>query len=271
MMKIGKILGLIIVLALLSYLLRNKSIKNNRNAEENYFLTEPTVSEKKWKVAIMADIHSDSEQLEKMLFKAKNSGVEMVIIAGDLTDRGEKEDLIKIKDVLTKSGLKYVAIPGDREKNLNNFKDVFGEDYQSIEIDRIKFILINNASWHGLGAEQKKWIETEVKDCNEKMCLAVMHKALNNLFSAQIMGEGNEKVAAEARWLVQLFIASGVKRIEAADLHYSTSYELEGIRTDIVGAISREDNLQSSRYTELMIDKDTIERRVVEDTDDTGN
>lgn len=266
-----KILGLIILMGLCGYVFKDVFNRNKRDGEKNNFRALPTVIDNKLKVAIMADIHGDDEQLKKMLFKAKNDGVELVILAGDLADGGEKEDLIKIKDILAESGLKYAAIPGDREKNLKIFKDVFGQDYQRIETGGVKFILINNASWQGLGEEQKRWIETEVKDCQERMCLVIMHKALNNLFSTKIMGEGNKKVAGEAEWLKQLFIASGVRRIEAGDLHYATSYELEGIRTDIVGAISREDNLQSSRYTELMISNNIIERRVVEEENDTGN
>ncbi|HOY61383.1 MAG TPA: metallophosphoesterase family protein [Candidatus Woesebacteria bacterium] len=270
-MRTVKILGLIMMVVILGYAIRSLfNIKQERISEDNLLIL-PTENEKKINVAIMADIHSDGEQLEKMLLKAKNRGSELVIIAGDLIDNEGKEDMVKMKNILDKSGLKYVVIPGDREKNLTNFKEIFGKDYQIIEIGKVKFILINNASWHGLGEEQKRWIEGGLGDCQEKICLAVMHKALNNLFSAQIMGEGNEKVAVEAEWLKQLFITSGVKRIEAADLHYSTSYELEGIRTDIVGAISRLDNLQSSRYTELMITKDKIERKVVEESDDTGN
>jgi len=93
--------------------------------------------------------------LEKMLLKAKNRGSELVIIAGDLIDNEGKEDFVKMKNILDKSELKYVVIPGDREKNLTNFKEIFGKDYQIIEIGKVKFILINNASWHGLGEEQK--------------------------------------------------------------------------------------------------------------------
>jgi hypothetical protein len=57
----------------------------------------------------------------------------------------------------------------------------------------------------------------------------------------------------------------------AGHLHYASSYELGGIRTDIVGAISRERNNQSPRYTELMIGKYSIERKVVEEENDIGN
>lgn len=270
-MKIGKILGFIIILASIGYLLGNKSKNNNKNIQRNYDEAKPTQSEEKLKVAIMADIHSDIEQFGKMLLKVKYNGTDLLIIAGDLIDNEKNGGLVDMKTILDKSGLKYAVVPGDREKNLNNFKNIFGSNYQTIEMKKVKFILIDNTSWHGLGAEQKKWIEKEVGNCQEKICVAIMHKPLNNLFSAQIMGEGNEKVVLEAQWLRELLIKSGVRRIEAADLHYSTSYELEGIRTDIVGAISRLDNLQSSRYTELMISENSIERRVVEETNDIGN
>ena len=270
-MRKGKIIGLVIILALGGYFFV-KMFSGSKKAETKTNLRFlPTVTEKKLRVAIMADIHSDGEQLEKMLLRAKESASELVIIAGDLIEREGGGELIKMRTILDNSELKYAVIPGDREKSLTIFKDVFGSDYQTIEMGKVKFILINNGSWHGLGVEQKKWIEGAVSDCREKICLAIMHKALNNLFSAQIMGEGNVKVADEARWLVQLLVKSGVKRIEAADLHYSTSYELEGIRTDIVGAVSRLDNLQSSRYTELMISENSIERRVVEEGNDTRN
>jgi hypothetical protein len=85
------------------------------------------------------------------------------------------------------------------------------------------------------------------------------------------MGENNKKAAAEAIWLRDLLISSGVRQIEAGHLHYASSYELEGIRTDIVGAISRDRNNQSPRYTELLIGRNYIERKVVEETNDIGN
>jgi len=270
-MEKRKILRFLLILFLVACFWEAISSKDRITEEENIMNNLTTFPEKKLRVAIMADIHSDSEQFEKMLFKAKDNGVDLVIVAGDLVERDDKRDLIEIKKILDKSELKYAVIPGDREKNLDNFTEIFGNDYQIVEMERVKFILINNAFWRGLGEAQKKWIEENVSDCHQKICLVVMHKALNNLFSVKIMGEGNEKVAAEAEWLKELLIVSGVKRIVAADLHYSTSYELEGLRTDIVGAISREDNLQSSRYTELMISGDSIERKVVEAEDDIGN
>lgn len=241
----------------------------------NGFLVEtpptPTVVERIVKIAIMADVHSDEEELRRMLVKAKEAQVEMVVVAGDLTINGKMAELSKVKAVLDESGLNYEVIPGNHEYSLENFNNFFGKDYQSVKIGEVKLILINNAYKNGLGEEQLEWIRGEVAECRALTCLAIMHKPLNNFFSAHVMGEGDEGVTEEASWLRKLLIDNGVKQIEAGHLHYASSYELEGIRTDIVGAISRERNTQSPRYTELMIGKNLIERRVVEETNDIGN
>lgn len=256
---------ILVVLGLIGYGLVSILRIDNKIFEDEVILVVPTITNEIIRVAIMADIHNDGEQLSKMLSLARTNGVDMVIMAGDLTNWGSKEELEKIKNILEKSTLKYAVVPGDHEKNLSDFRSIFGVNYQSIGLGGVKFILIDNGSWHGLGEVQKKWVETEVTDCRELVCIGIMHKALNNLWSAQVMGENNKKVEAEADWLRELLIKAGVKQIEVGDLHYAGSYELEGIRTDVVGAISREDNNQSPRYTELVISNGLIERRVVEE------
>ena len=231
----------------------------------------PTLIEQKVKIAVMADVHNDSDQLKIMLDKAKRDGVEMVIVAGDLTNNGKISELTKIKSTLDNSALKYAVVPGNHEYFLKDFISIFGKNYQSIKIDDVKLILMDNSYWQGMDDLQKKWIEMEVLECRIMICVAIMHKPLNNSFSTHVMGENNKKAASEASWLRELLIVSGVKQIEAGHLHYSSSYELEGIRTDIVGAISRDRNNQSPRYTELMIGRNSIERKVVEETNDIGN
>jgi predicted phosphodiesterase len=250
-------------------------IFKNKKREVNIFnvvvLPTPTLIDKKVKIAVMADVHSDSEELKIMLNKAKSNGTEIVIVAGDLTNEGKNNELIKIKKVLDGASIKYAVVPGNHEYDLVLFKNIFGKNYQSIKIDEVKLILIDNSYWKGLDEIQKNWIENEVKECKVLICVAIMHKPLNNMFSTHVMGENNKKAADEGVWLRELLISSGVKQIEAGHLHYASSYELEGIRTDIVGAISRDRNNQSPRYTELMISRDLIERNVVEETDDIGN
>ena len=231
----------------------------------------PTIVENKLKIAVMADIHNNTEELKIMLNRAKDSGVEMVVLAGDLTNEGKLTDLVKIKNTLDSVGLRYAVVPGNHEYYLDNFKSVFGKNYQSIKINEVKLILVDNSFWQGLDEEQKKWIEVETRECQVFVCVAVMHRPINHPLSTHVMGENNKKAAFDASWLRELLISSGVKQIESGHLHYASSYYLEGIRTDIVGAISRERNNQSPRYTELMIGKNSIERVVVEETNDIGN
>ncbi len=237
----------------------------------NEILPTPTVIERKTKIAVMADIHDDTNELEKMLNKAKGDGVELVVVAGDLTNQGKIDELKNIKKVLDESGLRYEVIPGNHEYYNNFFKSIFGKNYQSVLIGEIKLILVDNGFWQGLGTAQKEWLQSEVKDCRILICIAIMHKPLNNSLSNHVMGENNKTVAAEAVWLRNLLIGAGVRQIESGHLHYATSYELEGIRTDIVGAISRERNNESPRFTELMIGKNSIDRMVVKENNDIRN
>jgi predicted phosphodiesterase len=271
-MKKWRTVGIVLVLVILSVsIFWNFKSKKEEVKISTEVLPTPEVTEKKVKIAVMADIHSDSEELEIMLNKAKNNGVEMVIVAGDLTNEGKSNELIKVKKALDGVNIKYAVVPGNHEYDLDLFKSVFGKNYQSIKIGEIKLILIDNSYWKGFDEVQKSWIINEVSGCQMVVCLAIMHKPLNNMFSTHVMGENNKKAASEAVWLRDLLISAGVKQIEAGHLHYASSYELEGIRTDIVGAISRDRNTQTPRYTELVIGKNIIERKVVEETDDIGN
>lgn len=270
-MRKWKIVWLATMLIVLSIGIIWIFVRNQKTVVINNALPIPTVVEDKLKIAVMADIHNDSEELKIMLNKAKDNGVEIVILAGDLTNEGKLSDLVKIKKILDEVALRYAVVPGNHEYSLDNFKTIFGKNYQSIKFGEVKLILIDNSYWQGLDEEQKEWIKTEVVDCRVLVCIAIMHKPLNNVLSTHIMGENNKKAAAEAIWLRELLIGFGVRQIEAGHLHYASSYELEGIRTDIVGAISRERNNQSPRYTELMIGRYSIERNVVEEENDIGN
>ncbi|MBP6891537.1 metallophosphoesterase [Candidatus Shapirobacteria bacterium] len=231
----------------------------------------PTQAPKKIKIAFMSDVHTETESLKKALMVAKEEMVDQVVLIGDLTNKGDEKSLYEIKKVMDDSGISYASVPGNHEYSLDNYIKIFGNNYGTIEEDFLKLILIDNSYWGGFSEEQIKWMEIEMSDCKKKICLAVMHKPINNLFSSHVMGEGSHKVAMEAEWLRQLMINSGIKRVMAGHLHYASSYELEGIRTDLVGAISKERNTQSARFTILEISVDEIERKVVEINDDTGN
>jgi len=229
------------------------------------------------KFGVMADIHLDWEEWAKFLKIAKDRGEQMVIVAGDLTSVGKLEELVAAKKVLDESGMKYYVIPGNHDlwtgdrQQKQLFNQVFGSDYQSFKMSGHKFILINNGGVNGLGEIQYQWLEREVVECRVVNCVVVMHIPLNHSFSGHVMGEGNPQVAAEGQQIITWLVENRVAEIITGHLHYATSYELDGFRTNIVGAISRSRNNQTPRYTELVIENGLLNRQVVEADHDLGN
>jgi predicted phosphodiesterase len=214
------------------------------------------------KIALMADVHNDTGYLNKAINMAKLEGDELVVIAGDLTINGTKLEENKVKTVLDNGGMKYAAVPG----NHDDYKKIwiFGEKYQTVTVDGVKLIMIDNSNWRGLGEAQWQWIPGAVNGCRQMVCLAVMHLPLNNPYTAHIMGEYSPEVATEAARLVKILKENNVRQIEAGHLHMATSYEIDGIRTDLVGAVSKERNVETPRFTQLTVTGDRIDRKVVE-------
>ncbi len=246
----------------------------------------PTSEPESLKFAVMSDIHLDTESLEKGLKKAKKDQAEFLIITGDLTSLGKKDELLEVKKVLDGSGLKYYVVPGNhdlwasRQFKANIFQEVFGKDFQSFTTslklrgtskdEVVKFILVNDGGFGGIrevrgdgGEGQGEWLEKELEECPQITCLVFMHMPLNHPNSLHVMGEGNEKVTAEAKKWVEILVQEKVKEVFAGHLHYSSSYELDGLKTTVVGAITRDRNLQSPKFLEAGQEKGKLEKKEI--------
>ena len=246
-----------------------------KNQEKIEVPREPEKTEERIKVAIMADIHSDWDNFKNALERTKKDiGKDegFVIIAGDLTTLGLKNELIEAKKILDESGLKYFVIPGNhdiwwgRKFKRDVWKEVFGQSFLSFKTDGNKFILINNGDGigglEGMGVNgQKEWIEKETAECLKVYCLVFMHEPLNHPSSLHIMGEENPKVASEAAELIELFTKNNVKEAFAGHLHFSSSYELAGLKTTIVGALTSERNFQSPKFLEIDLKRDSLDKK----------
>ena len=215
----------------------------------------------KLRVAVMADIHNDLISLQKALDKAKGDGDSLVVVAGDVTINGTENEQKGIMKVLDDSGQKYAVVPG----NHDIYKKIwlFDKKYQSIREAGAKFILIDNSDWRGLGTEQKLWIEGEVAECQKILCLVVMHEPLLNNFSKHVMGEYSSAAAGEAIWLKNILVENGVKIGYSGHLHYASDYVIDGWETVLVGAISKDRNVETPRFTEVvMYDDGSINNQV---------
>lgn len=105
---------------------------------------------------------------------------------------------------------------------------------------------------------QWEWIEGETEECPKMICLVFMHMPLNHPTSEHIMGEDNVQAMKQAAELVKLLVKNQVKQVFAGHLHYASSYEIDGLKTQIVGAVASERNWQSPRYLEVEVYRDRI-------------
>lgn len=258
--KFGIFLLTIIFLAAGYFLLKNYAPKPP--VVPFVSVSRPTES---WsKFAVFSDIHSDVKNLEKALEMVKNDGIEMVIVTGDLTTLGKKEELTAIKKILDQSGLEYYVIPGNhdlwfgRQIKKDVFGEVFGKEPQDFQKGNRKYILINNSDENS-GIENLSTIKQQVKDCPKIYCLVFLHEPLNHPSSKHIMGENEASVASQAGLLVSMFKHSSIKEVFAGHLHFSSTYELDGLKTTIVGSLSSERNTQLPRFLEVLGEKERKE------------
>lgn len=225
--------------------------------------------EKPLKFAVFSDIHFDLDNLKKALEKIKTSGVEFIIITGDLTSIGGKEEFLAVKEVLDQSGFKYYSIPGNHDLYLEKktgrdfYSQVFGKKFQTLKIGETKFILINNGDGTRGVENQMDWIKEEVKECFAVYCLVFGHMPLNHGLSTHVMGEDSKTIAFQAEELVELFVENKVKEMFAGHLHYSTSYQINGLRTNIVGAITSSRNNQTPRFLLVTKTREELEKETI--------
>lgn len=232
--------------------------------------TEERQNEKPVHFAVMADVHSDWANLGKALSKAREQGVALVIIAGDLTDLGKEEELVKAKAILDQAGLTYYLVPGNHDLwfgekiKADLFSKVFGLRYQSFKNGKTKFILVDNGSSRfGSSEEQWQWLVGEIKECRIFYCLVFTHMPLNHGTSKHIMGEDNPKAASQAAKLVKLLVENEVRKLFVGHLHYQSSYQIDGLSTTIVGAVTDQRNYQTPRFMSVVKQGDLLTEETV--------
>jgi predicted phosphodiesterase len=198
------------------------------------------VKEKPFKIAVMADIHSDWEHFKKGLETAKNDGVALVIVNGDLTTAGKKEELLAGKKMLDASGLPYYLVSGNHDVYLSQktkkdlISEVFGPATTSFEQDTFLFILIPQAELPG----------KEIERCRQVTCLVFVHEPPYHPTSDHVM------TPARSLRLLKMLKENEAKIIFAGHLHYQMEDEFNGLKTIISGALGTDRNPQVPRFLE---------------------
>lgn len=108
-----------------------------------------------FKFAYLADIHVDAwtlsvEDLESSVADINSQkDIDFVIFAGDITEFGSDEEIMKAKEVMDKLVIPYYIIAGNHdskwsESGCNTFAKVFGYEVFEFEFNGVKFIGTNS-------------------------------------------------------------------------------------------------------------------------------
>jgi hypothetical protein len=245
----------------------SKKVLSQEGEGENVNTNQPVIL----RYAVIADSHKDTENLKKALAQAKEAGAEFIIGMGDFSDVGTVEELSATKMQFDEASLPYYLSPGDhdlwdsRDKGNPadaNFREVFGETYQSFSNRDYRFILIYNSdNYLGLDGVELSWIEDELNRLQENSSKLIFVFAPTPLFhpsSDHVMGKENEKLKNQAEHLISIFSKAGVNQVFSADTHFFSKYTepQDNLKMVTVGAVTSDRNPQTPRFAIVDIYED---------------
>lgn len=219
---------------------------------------------------LIADSHSDNENLKKAISQAKTDypDIAFIIGLGDYTNVGTLEELKNAKAQFDLSNLRYFLIAGDhdlwdaRNRNLavdTNFKQVFGLLYQAFDYQNFHFLLLDNSDiYKGISDTQQKWILDQLekfKHTQTAGIFAFIHEPLYHPSSDHFMGRVEPKLKQQAQSLTFQLKAAGVKKIFSGDTHVFGEFEEPVTKLSMVtvGAATIERNPQAPRFAVVSV------------------
>lgn len=216
-------------------------------------------------IGLLADSHNDNDNLQKASQKAKELGAESIIYLGDFSSWGAVSELSAAKKVLDESGVEYFSIPGDHDiaqsKGPSNFVSVFGSRYRTQLVGGVRFIMVDNSdNYGGVDKDQLSWLTDELERSKDQIpTFLAIGNPLYNSDGFRLMGENSETVKQQADLLLRIIRNSSVKAIFSGDNHLSSRSadpEKQGLEHIVVGALTKERNLQSARFSMLYVYED---------------
>lgn len=216
-----------------------------------------------FRFAIVTDSHNDNTNLRRALNQARQEGARFIVGLGDYTDTGTIDELRNSKIEFDTVSLPYYVIAGDhdlwdsRDKKgdaILNFKEVYGDPYQSFGYQSLRMILIYNSdNYLGLDPLQLDWIETEVERARNdgvELIFIASSIPLYHPSSDHVMGKTEPKLKNQAEHLISIFEKAGVTEVFAGDTHVFSRYEepKSALKMTTVGALTSVRNPQAPRF-----------------------
>jgi len=224
-------------------------------------------------IGLIADSEGDHESLEKALSGLGDRNVDAVFFLGDLTQYGDLDSLRTVKDILDRSGLEILVIPGDHDlaasadegdlSGRKNFTEVFEHNIHLYEKGGYTFMLFDNSpNFSKVSEEDLEWFEDSLDRADFVMLSQPLYHPTNPRIMGMFEGDVVSTVRAQAEEMLTNIRESKVRAIIAADQHFFSKNidpERSSLSHIVVGALisnkSSFRNPQSSRYAILRIYK----------------
>ena len=243
---INRILLLIFLIGLSVVL--GYSLSSNQFWRQGKTIKPSSTSVKKpiLRIALVADSHSDNENLRKALRQAGGMGINLVIGLGDYTNVGTLEELRQAKQVFEREKVLFVILD-----NSDIYKGISQEDWEILR-------KVTEAT--------KEPKEPKVKETSgssgsygpsvtSKLTFVFAQKTPFHPDSKHVMGSDSEEVSRQARKLIELLEEKKVGGFFSGDLHFFAQFKSPSglVKMTTVGAAAKERNFQGPRFAILTV------------------
>jgi len=184
-------------------------------------------------IAFYGDTRTNPETHRQIVAEIAKHQPRIVFHTGDLNSKGirqrEYDSFRDIISPLTQSALFYPA-RGNHEKDLQlfleNFPQLNGNSYYTVEYDGIRFIVLDSVQDLKPGSQQYKWLVTQLT--NQTASILILH---HPVFSS---GEHGDELGLQL-FLPKMLEGSGVKAVFCGHDHNYERSQYKGIEYVVTG------------------------------------
>lgn len=170
-----------------------------------------------FRIGVLSDSHGNDLNILTALNEMRNSSVDLVIHLGDFTYAGEEDSFRLAHEVLGKSGLKYLVVPGDHdfnwvpERSRRNYELEFGQSYDQTYFpsDQIGVLLFDNSVESINNVEKDIWLNQALLEAKDRSLVLFFssHPLVNSYFPSKSDGHGAEVLARVTEFGIEYVIA----------------------------------------------------------------
>lgn len=189
-------------------------------------------------IVIYGDSRHDQAAQRKVVQAIMPFKPEIVFHTGDLVDHGDDPgqwEIFKAIAAPLLSSAEYYPALGNHEMEsplyFKNFPIIYGQPWYSLQRGGIHFIILDSNVKLGLGSEQYKWLEEDLRRARgaSPFKIVILHHPLFNI------GQHSEDEKGLKEALLPLFTTYGVDAVFSGHDHSYQRFEYQGIYFIVTG------------------------------------